>query len=388
MRSATVALLFLCLYVLGAVAVQKISLGYEPSKGSKRSDLRHVIARKFGGSPAVPLSDYQDAQYYGPITIGTPGQPFKVVFDTGSSNLWIPSSKCPITVIACDLHEKYHSDQSSTYKANGTAISIQYGSGAMSGFLSTDTVVMGGITVVGQTFAEATGEPGIAFDLSKFDGILGMAFEQISADNVVPVFYNMIAQNLVSQPLFSFWLSKNPQGQNGGSLVLGGVDNTLYTGSINYVPLSSETYWAFTMGDVQLSNTSLGFCPSGGCNAIADTGTSLIAGPTAQVDALNTKLGAVTLNGEGIFPSCDVISSLPDVQIVINGVTYNLTPQDYVLQVSSLGKTECLSGFMGIDIPSPPGPLWILGDVFISTYYTVFDFGNKRLGFATAVQSN
>jgi len=381
-------LLFLCLYVLGAAAVQKISLGLEPAKGSKRSDLRHVIARKFGGSPTVPLSDYQDAQYYGPITIGTPGQPFKVVFDTGSSNLWVPSSKCPITVIACDLHEKYHSDQSSTYKANGTAISIQYGSGAMSGFLSTDSVVMGGITVVGQTFAEATGEPGIAFDLSKFDGILGMAFEQISADNVVPVFYNMIAQNLVSQSLFSFWLSKNPQGQNGGSLVLGGVDNTLYTGSINYVPLSSDTYWAFTMGDVQLSNTSLGFCPSGGCNAIADTGTSLIAGPTAQVDALNTKLGAVTLNGEGIFPSCDVISSLPDVQIVINGVTYNLTPQDYVLQVSSLGKTECLSGFMGIDIPSPPGPLWILGDVFISTYYTVFDFGNKRLGFATAVQSN
>jgi cathepsin D len=380
-------LLLICIYIFGASALNSIPLSYAPPTGS-RKDMAAGLARKYSAdAPTVPLTDYQDAQYYGPITIGTPPQSFKVVFDTGSSNLWIPSSKCPITVIACDLHSKYHSDKSTTYKENGTAISIEYGSGAMSGFLSIDTVVVASITVTGQTFAEATAEPGLAFVLAKFDGILGMAYQNISADGVVPVFYNMVTQNLVAEKLFSVWLSKNPQGENGGSLILGGTDSSLYTGSINYVPLIAETYWQFTMGDFLLSNNSMGYC-SGGCKAICDTGTSLIAGPSAQIDALNSKLGAITIDGEGIFPSCDVINTLPDVQIVINSITYTLTPKDYVLQVTSLGKTECLSGFMGIDIPAPIGPLWILGDVFISTYYTVFDFGNNQVGWATAVQSN
>jgi len=184
--------------------------------------------------------------------------------------------------------------------------------------------------------------------------------------------------------VFSVWLSKTPSETNGGALILGGVDSDLFNGSITYAPLTSETYWAFQMGDVQLGGQSLGFCQSG-CHAIADTGTSLIAGPANLVDVLNAKLGAEVVRGEGIFPSCDVLNTLPNIQIAINNVTFTLTPKDYVLQITAGGKSQCLSGFMGIDIPSPPGPLWILGDVFISTFYTIFDKVNNRVGFATAV---
>jgi len=339
----------------------------------------------YGASEPIVLNDYEDAQYYGPISLGTPPQDFQVIFDTGSSNLWVYSSACPFTNPVCDVHAKYHSSKSSTYAVNGTAFNITYGSGELAGFLSADTLALGNMNVVGQTFAEATVVPDLAWALAKFDGILGMGYDSISVDHVTPVFYNLVSQGL-SAPQFGVWLSKNPSGTVGGEIVFGGTDNTKYTGSFNYVPLTSETYWEFQMGSILLGGVNTGYCAN--CNAIADTGTSLIAGPTASISALNTKLGAITINGEGIFPSCSVISTLPNVTIVINKVSYVLTPEDYVLQVTALGKTECLSGFMGIDIPAPIGPLWIMGDVFISTYYTLFDFANNRLGFATAIQSS
>ena len=84
---------------------------------------------------------------------------------SSSSNLWVPSVQC--TSIACFLHAKYDSKSSSTYKANGTSFSIQYGSGSMEGFVSQDTVAIGDLVVKGTDFAEATKEPGLTFAFGK-----------------------------------------------------------------------------------------------------------------------------------------------------------------------------------------------------------------------------
>jgi cathepsin D len=333
----------------------------------------------------VPIVDFADTQYYGPIQLGTPGQDFNVVFDTGSSNLWIPSETCPWTNIPCDLHNRYDSTKSSTYVANGTSFSIQYGTGSMTGFLSQDILNIGGLLVKGQVFAEATGEPGITFIAAQFDGILGFAFETISVNHVVPVWYNILAQSLVSTPVFSFWLANDGSGTSGGELFLGGTDPKYYTGSISWVPVTSQTYWQFTMDDFRVGGNSTGGCVK--CRAIADSGTSLIAGPTSVINQLNARLGALPLNGEGIFLNCPVLSTLPIIELVIAGKSFSLTPDQYVVQVSLFGQTTCISGFVGLDIPAPVGPLWIVGDVFMRAYYTVFDFGNSRVGYAKAVQS-
>ncbi|CAI9290739.1 unnamed protein product [Lactuca saligna] len=87
-----------------------------------------------------------DVQYYGEIGIGTPSQKFTVIFVTGSSNLWVPSSKCYFSV-ACLFHSNYKAVHSSTYKKNGISAAIQYGTGAITSIFSQDFVQLGDLIV-------------------------------------------------------------------------------------------------------------------------------------------------------------------------------------------------------------------------------------------------
>jgi len=238
--------------------------------------------------------------------------------------------------------------------------------------------------VTSQTFAEATSEPGLTFIAAQFDGILGMGYQNISVDDVVPVFYNMVSQGVVDEPVFSFYLNRNENNKTGGELILGGVDTEYYTGDFTYVDVSKQGYWQFAVDGISVDGSTNSYC-DGGCQAIADTGTSLITGPTDEIKKLNKDIGATEILSGEYEISCNNLDELPDVTVTINGVDLVLTGEDYVIKETELGISICLSGFTGLDIAAPAGPLWILGDVFIGKFYTTFDLGNNRVGFAEAV---
>nr|BAB20971.1 aspartic proteinase 3 [Nepenthes alata] len=470
----------------------RIAARLETEEGeARRSSLRKYYLHGNLGNPEetdiVALKNYMDAQYFGEIGIGTPPQKFTVIFDTGSSNLWVPSSKCYFSV-PCYFHAKYKSSISSSYKKNGKSADIHYGTGAISGFFSEDNVQVGDLAVKAQEFIEASREPSVTFLVAKFDGILGLGFQEISVGNATPVWYNMVNQGLVKEPVFSFWLNRKVGEEEGGEIVFGGVDPNHFKGTHSYVPVTHKGYWQFDMGDVLIDGKATEYC-EGGCSAIADSGTSLLAGPTSVVTMINHAIGATgvvseeckavvsqygqtimdlllaevspekicsqiglcTFDGtrgvsigiksvvdkenngkssgilrDALCPACEMavvwmksqleqnqtqnlilnyvndlcdqlpspmgesavdcarISSMATVSSTIGGKVFDLRPEQYILRVGEGPAAQCISGFTAMDIPPPGGPLWILGDILMGRYHTVFDYGNLRVGFAEA----
>ncbi|KAL8404537.1 hypothetical protein RB594_009404 [Gaeumannomyces avenae] len=322
------------------------------------------------GNHPVPVSNFMNAQYYSEITVGTPPQSFKVVLDTGSSNLWVPSQSCGS--IACYLHSKYDSSASSTYKKNGTEFEITYGSGSLSGFVSNDVMQIGDIKIKNQDFAEATKEPGLAFAFGRFDGILGLGFDRLSVNKMVPPFYQMIDQKLIDEPVFAFYLADQ---DDESEAIFGGINKDHIDGKIIEIPLRRKAYWevdfdAIALGDEvgELENTGV----------ILDTGTSLNVLPTQLAEMLNAQIGAKKgYNGQYTI-DCDKRKSLPDVTFTLTGHNFSITAYDYILEASG----TCISTFMGMDIAPPAGPLAILGDAFLRRYYSIYDLGKGTVGLA------
>ncbi|KAK3689872.1 vacuolar protease A precursor [Podospora appendiculata] len=324
------------------------------------------------GNHPVPISNFMNAQYFSEITIGTPPQTFKVILDTGSSNLWVPSTECGS--IACYLHTKYDSSASSTYKANGTKFDIQYGSGSLSGFVSQDVVTIGDLKIKGQDFAEATSEPGLAFAFGRFDGILGLGFDTISVNRMVPPFYKMVEQKLIDGPVFAFYLA-DTDGES--EVTFGGVDKSRYDGKITTIPLRRKAYWEVDFDSLSYGDDTLELENTG---VILDTGTSLIALPSQLAEMLNTQMGAKKgYNGQYSI-DCAKRDSLPEITFTLSGHPFSITAYDYILEVSG----SCISTFMGMDFPAPTGPLAILGDAFLRKWYTVYDLGANTVGLAKA----
>ncbi|GAB5355274.1 hypothetical protein AAMO2058_000191200 [Amorphochlora amoebiformis] len=323
----------------------------------------------------IHLDDINNSQYVGEISVGTPPQPFHVIFDTGSSNLWITSTECNSD--ACLAHHQFDRKKSSTFKSVGVDMNVKFGTGSIEGYLAQDNFKLGPLDVPSQTFGEITNEVGQVFLTGKFDGILGLSFPSLSAAGYTPAFDNIISQNLLPRNIISFYYDDADSG-----VVLGEPSTELFKPPMVFIKVSKKFYWELILKDILVGDRSMAettdLCPgSDSCKIVADTGTSLLTGPSQAVSEI---LKAIDISDCGDF------RGLPDITYVLQDQRgeYSFRIEPHYYYISSTGREKCKPGFMALDVPAPRGPLWILGDVFFRKYFTSFDRDRNAIGFAVA----
>lgn len=274
----------------------------------------------------IKLYNFKNTQYTGEIGIGSESNPFKVIFDTGSANIWMNSARC--TDVGCVNHKQYDGTKSSTYKHLGYDLDVEFGTGELIGEINADDVYVGGVKIDAQDFSEIVQENGDVFAEAGFDGIVGLAYPSMAAYNFSPLFDNIIKQKRLDKNMFSFYFSRN-DGSRTSELTLGGWDNDHFEGKLNFHDVTDKYYWLLDADNILVGGKDIGICKHG-CKVVADTGTSLLTGPSDDlmnvIDALN------------IDENCKGLRDLPKLTFVLDGVHYDLDANDYVMKIDPEGN--------------------------------------------------
>lgn len=281
-------------------------------------DQASSIENRFLGGEEIDVKDYMNAQYFIEVEVGTPGQKFTVVPDTGSSNLWLYSKKC--WSIPCWTHPLYDNTKSSTYEKDGSAFDITYGSGGVKGTVSKDTATIGDDITATMSFGEVTSASGVSFIASQMSGILGLAYNTISV-NQLPTFFDNAD---LEDKSFSFYLHDTA---DKSYMVIPGMYSDNYA-TIDTHKVIEQKYWALKLDTVAQGDTKI---DASDYKAVIDSGTSLLVGPKDIVDPL--------IKGIRVKKDCSNIDSLPTMTFTIDGTDYELDAKDYVLQITQAGET-------------------------------------------------
>jgi len=350
-------------------------------------------------------------------------QKLQVVFDTGSTNLWMASTLCKHGPCMEPGRARYNPKQSSTYKEpdDPRNLDIKFGTAELSGPQGVDDFRIGPFVVKQQTFALIQEEQGTTFRDLPLEGIVGLAFPSMSAHGVRPFFDTVVQQKVLAKNSFAFYLtdqsvggsSLSQTGDGSNAIVWGGIDDRLYNGELRWFPVTQAHYWAMDLLEFRVGNdryevttgsssssiaqtdtqnahgeraTRANVSASAGVDkAIVDTGTTYFTADGELYDRLNKKLPSAPCSQTTGYP--DITYKLKDAR----GGHYDLKSSQKDYMVSADG-VQCTLGFMRIAIPAEYGPAMILGELFIRKYFTVFDRGNggdgdAKIGFAPSKPS-
>ncbi|CAJ1965739.1 unnamed protein product [Cylindrotheca closterium] len=377
-------------------------------------NMRRHLATKSLGNPnneqnptILPVSNCAGAIYTTNIKIG--GQSLQVLVDSGTADLFVESSFCDETCTTSN-NSRYNASKSSTFRP------ANYSGENIHGY---DTLTLGDIEIPSQVFAQSS--TAIYPNRSCYRvGYLGLGFSDFTIHNFPSLLSNLKEQQLA---VFSLYLGDHndygsfmnktthieqiirqmPPVSATSELTFGGVNpkrykNCLRWHEVGQFPEKGETfkgYWDFALDQVKVGSTEL----SSSSLAMVDSGKDFSAGPQESVGRFAKLLGLTCRNrtesGEYSIPvncddpfgyaaayiECSYSYSMQALTFVADGNAYHFSPSElFHEEASLLGGRICVLNLEGV--PGHPG--WVLGMDFLRQYYTVFDYGRKRLGFAEA----
>ncbi|KAF9981943.1 Leucine aminopeptidase 1 [Mortierella antarctica] len=336
--------------------------------------------------------DLLDKQWVAAMMIGSSQQEFSVIFDTGSSDLWVPSSNSFSQ--ACLSLRRFNPSKSSTFQSLNQLWSINYADSlSVSGTIGVDDVTIAGIKISKQTFGPASVVYGSQTAL-EFDGMLGLAFDSNSEIGAATPVTNMMLQGQLDEPVVSVWLNKasnqDKSLSNGGQFIFGGVDDSLFTGAITYLQVTSADDWQVTVDEVHIGRKELPLSSSS-AKAIVDTGSSYILFPDYLAVAFHREIPNSRYDDKlGWQIPCALANSrtVGDLTFTLGGEKFSVPLSDIVILTSEY-KGYCLSiidSWKEVDGHSSQSGI-LLGDLFIKNQYVVFDYGKRRIGFAQKVDT-
>ncbi|KAF9220099.1 acid protease [Gyrodon lividus] len=319
-------------------------------------------------SSALPLDSLSDPfdRWFGTISIGTPPRNFAVMFDTGSSDIVLPSIHCDNS---CDGHAFYDPEASLSSIELGRSFNIGFvgGEGAF-GSQYDDNVTIARFTATHQTLGAAVHySQGLHIGQFPGDGLLGMAFQATSQYNQNPLFQTLVTEGQIDEPVFAFSLAAY-----GAELYIGGTNPEMYIGDFTWVLVTHPGFWQVSIDSIVVNgqNVLTNFAGS------LDTGSVFIYGPPSDVATLYAAIGGTPIPGydDFYFFPCD---AAPSVSFTFGGTSFPIP--DNVINTGSYPaeRSRCVGGIL-------PGPVhfWLLGSRFLSSVYTAFDVSNRRIGFA------
>ncbi|CAE6443142.1 unnamed protein product [Rhizoctonia solani] len=347
------------------------------------------------GPASGSLTNYfngTDLQWYGNFQAGTPPQTFKVIFDTGSPWFIVPSTSCGST---CAGQSAFDGTKSSTFTDLKTPRTVRFGTGggvqpvggnlAMNLNLVQDRLTFFGLDAGLTQFYEIINKTGPIINNSPWDGIVGMMNHRNGS-----VFQNLVDGGL--DPLFSVYFAPKSVNNGAGELTLGGINPKRYTGSVIYSPLAfpNANLWQLNSTGLVVNGktTSLLSTPQ---TWIFDSGTSNLVLPKNLAEAIYALVSPEivpvgTLGAYGI--ACNKIGALSArISITftgIDGVAHQLVVPGSELNVGPFNASDRSSGAMCQTLINANDQFLIGGASLLKHWYSVWDQGRARMGFAPA----